>query len=72
MKRIALAHVAELRSKILELTAMCGTLEDLANACQGDQRPDCPILRDLALGAAGPGGGRGAMDPGAAAVELRP
>jgi MerR family copper efflux transcriptional regulator len=50
VKRIALAHVAELRSKIDELTAMCSTLEELAHACNGDQRPECPILRDLAAG----------------------
>jgi MerR family copper efflux transcriptional regulator len=50
VKRIALAQVAELHSRIDELTAMCATLEHLAHACHGDQRPDCPILRDLAAG----------------------
>ena len=50
VKRIALAHVAELRVKISEMTAMCSTLEELASACHGDQRPDCPILRDLESG----------------------
>jgi MerR family copper efflux transcriptional regulator len=50
VKRIALAHVAELRSKIDELTAMCSTLEELAHACNGDKRPECPILQDLAAG----------------------
>ncbi|HEY0934576.1 MAG TPA: Cu(I)-responsive transcriptional regulator [Trebonia sp.] len=50
VKRIALEHVAELRAKISELTAMCDTLNELANACHGDQRPDCPILRDLEAG----------------------
>ncbi|HQT79563.1 MAG TPA: Cu(I)-responsive transcriptional regulator [Rhodopila sp.] len=52
VKRIALAHVSELRIKIAELTAMCGTLEELAHACSGDQRPECPILRDLEAGGA--------------------
>ena len=47
VKRIALEHVAELRAKITELTGMCATLEELADTCHGDQRPDCPILRDL-------------------------
>ncbi len=47
VKRIAMAHVAELRTKIEALTAMCSTLEELASACRGDQRPECPILRDL-------------------------
>lgn len=50
VKRIALAHVSELRVKIAELTAMCVTLEELADACHGDQRPDCPILHDLEAG----------------------
>lgn len=50
MKRTALAHVSELRIKIAELTAMCATLEELADACHGDHRPECPILRDLEAG----------------------
>ena len=47
VKRLALAHVAELRLKIGELEAMAETLETLARCCQGDHRPDCPILSDL-------------------------
>ena len=47
VKRIAQAHLSELRTKIAELSAMCATLEELADACHGDQRPECPILRDL-------------------------
>lgn len=50
VKRIALAHVAELRRKIAEMSAMCATLEGLAEACHGDQRPECPILSDLEAG----------------------
>lgn len=50
VKRIALAHAAELRAQIADLTAMCATIEELARACHGDQRPDCPILRDLEAG----------------------
>ena len=60
VKRIALAHVSELRAKIAELTTMCATLEELAGACHGDQRPDCPILRDLEDG---PNPRRTAHDP---------
>jgi MerR family copper efflux transcriptional regulator len=55
VKRIATEHVAELRTKIAELTAMCDALDALAEACHGDQRPDCPILRDLERGAGGSG-----------------
>lgn len=48
VKRVALAHVAELEAKIAELQAMADTLKDLADACHGDDRPECPILKDLA------------------------
>jgi MerR family transcriptional regulator, copper efflux regulator len=51
VKRIATEHVTELRARIAELTAMCDALDALAEACHGDQRPDCPILRDLETGA---------------------
>jgi MerR family copper efflux transcriptional regulator len=47
VKRIALDHVAELKAKIAELEAMSETLQELADACHGDHRPDCPILHDL-------------------------
>ena len=47
VKRVATEHVAELRTKIAELTGMCETLEHLAAACHGDHRPECPILHDL-------------------------
>ncbi len=50
VKRIALDHVAELRTRIAELTAMCATLEELADACHGDHMPECPILLDLEAG----------------------
>lgn len=48
VKAIALEHVAELEAKIAEMRAMSDTLRELVNACHGDHRPDCPILRDLA------------------------
>ncbi len=47
VKRIALEHVDELEAKIAEMRAMADTLHELADACHGDDRPDCPILRDL-------------------------
>ncbi len=58
VKRVALDHVAELEAKIAELRAMSDTLKDLAQACHGDDRPDCPILRDLAHEEGPPGGAR--------------
>ena len=51
VKRVAQEHVTELDAKILELTAMRDTLQELADACHGDHRPDCPILHDLEGGA---------------------
>ena len=48
VKKIAAGHVAELQKKIAEMQAMVGTLSHLTHHCHGDQRPDCPILEDLA------------------------
>ncbi|MDR3534690.1 MAG: Cu(I)-responsive transcriptional regulator [Rhodopila sp.] len=48
VKAIALSQVAALEAKIAELTAMKDALAELARACHGDNRPDCPILSDLA------------------------
>jgi MerR family copper efflux transcriptional regulator len=48
VKAIAQSHVAELQQRIRELTEMRDTLSDLAEACSGDHRPDCPILHSLA------------------------
>lgn len=47
VKRIAQAHVADLERRIAEMTAMKDTLAQLVHCCQGDHRPDCPILEDL-------------------------
>ncbi|HEU4775049.1 MAG TPA: Cu(I)-responsive transcriptional regulator [Lysobacter sp.] len=48
VKQLALAHAAELAKKVEEMQAMQRTLEQLARRCQGGDRPDCPILDDLA------------------------
>ncbi|MCC2101550.1 MAG: Cu(I)-responsive transcriptional regulator, partial [Hyphomicrobiales bacterium] len=50
VKRLAEHHIAELEGKIAALQAMQRTLEQLACACHGDERPDCPILEDLSAG----------------------
>jgi MerR family gold-responsive transcriptional activator of gol and ges genes len=47
VKRIAKAHIAELRERITRLQGMASTLETLIDCCAGDHRPDCPILADL-------------------------
>lgn len=48
VKAIAQEHVAQLERRIRELTEMRDTLNELAHACSGDHRPDCPILHSLA------------------------
>ena len=53
VKSVALGHVGDLRRRIAELEAMARTLEHLAERCGGDERPDCPILNDLAGAAPG-------------------
>jgi hypothetical protein len=50
VKRLALAHVGEIEAKIAELSAMRDTVRELVAACDGDHRPDCPILHDLETG----------------------
>ena len=51
VKALALSHIAELNRKIGELSSLRDTLSELASSCHGDQRPDCPILKELASGA---------------------
>jgi len=48
VKVLAQQHLQELEQKIADLQAMHDTLAELANSCQGDERPDCPIINSLA------------------------
>jgi MerR family copper efflux transcriptional regulator len=48
VKRIAQKHVDELSQRIEAMQAMQRTLGALLKSCHGDDRPDCPILDDLA------------------------
>jgi MerR family transcriptional regulator, copper efflux regulator len=48
VKALAKQHVDELDAKIREMEAMKRSLQTLARHCHGDDRPDCPILDDLA------------------------
>ncbi|MBO22506.1 MAG: Cu(I)-responsive transcriptional regulator [Rhodospirillaceae bacterium] len=53
VKEIALNRVCDIDVKIGELQAMRATLVELAETCHGDDRPDCPIIDDLASRGAG-------------------
>lgn len=48
VRRIAEQHMTAIEEKIADLRAMHATLTTLVSACAGDDRPDCPILADLA------------------------
>ncbi|MCY1389913.1 HTH-type transcriptional regulator HmrR [compost metagenome] len=50
MKALARDHIEALNRKIAELAGLRDTLQELVDHCQGDHRPDCPILKDLASG----------------------
>jgi MerR family transcriptional regulator, copper efflux regulator len=57
VKALAESHIGEIERKIAELQAMKATLAELVRSCHGDERPDCPILDDLA----GEPGGNGSQ-----------
>ncbi|MEL6127921.1 MAG: Cu(I)-responsive transcriptional regulator [Pseudomonadota bacterium] len=48
VKDVAEHHLERIARKIEELEAMRVTLSTLVTQCHGDDRPDCPILDDLA------------------------
>lgn len=48
VKALASAHLQALDTRIEELLQMRATLATLADACHGDDRPQCPILERLA------------------------
>ena len=50
VKRIAAEHIEELTAKMRQLQEMVMTLQHLSAHCQGNDRPDCPILERLATG----------------------
>lgn len=47
VKTLALHRVGEINRKIAELKTLRDVLAHLADACAGDERPECPILDDL-------------------------
>ena len=48
VKRVAQKHADDLAQRIEAMQAMQRTLQHLIHCCHGDERPDCPILDDLA------------------------
>ncbi|MCR9089706.1 MAG: Cu(I)-responsive transcriptional regulator [Rhodobacteraceae bacterium] len=47
VKKVARDHLSRIAKKLEELEAMRETLQSLVKRCNGDDRPDCPILDDL-------------------------
>lgn len=47
VKKVAQGHLDRIEQKIADLIGMRDTLTHLVRSCAGDNRPDCPILRDL-------------------------
>lgn len=52
VKRLTEERIAAIDEKIRQLQGLRKTLSHLARCCQGGDRPDCPILEDLAHGTA--------------------
>ena len=50
VKRIAQSHLVQIDDKLAQLHEMRATLSRLVEACAGDHRPDCPILKGLEEG----------------------
>ena len=48
VKKIASKHLADIDARMAEMAAMRKTLQHLVHCCSGDERPDCPILDELA------------------------
>jgi hypothetical protein len=55
VKRLALAHAAELDGKARAIAEMSRALRHLADRCGGNDRPNCPILDELAESPQAPG-----------------
>lgn len=47
VREIAKEHLSQIETKIADLQSMADTLSVLVRDCAGDDRPDCPILKNL-------------------------
>jgi MerR family copper efflux transcriptional regulator len=50
VKALATEHINQLNQKISQLVSLRNSVQELLHHCHGDQRPDCPILQELAAG----------------------
>jgi len=48
VRRVAQKHAEELAQRIAQMQQMQRTLQHLIHCCHGDERPECPILDELA------------------------
>jgi MerR family transcriptional regulator, copper efflux regulator len=48
VKELVLERIAQIERKLLELASLRWALLDLAEHCQGNERPECPIIDELA------------------------
>ncbi|MBX2996695.1 MAG: Cu(I)-responsive transcriptional regulator [Bdellovibrionaceae bacterium] len=48
VKNLCKTHIENLEQKMRELQTMADSLRHLSRNCQGDNRPHCPILNNLA------------------------
>lgn len=48
VKTLALEKIEEIDRKVKELQSLKSTLKSLADHCHGDDRPECPIIDDIA------------------------
>ena len=64
VKALAEAQLQALEQKIVELQQMQQSLRRLVSQCHGDERPDCPILDELATEKSEKSGKKGCHDGG--------
>lgn len=48
VKALVNQHIGTLENKLAEIQSILQILKQLSSCCHGDDRPDCPILDDLA------------------------
>lgn len=72
VKAIALGHIGALERRARELNEMADALKRLASACEGNGRPDCPIIDGLGGAAPTRSGGPRPARPKAGEVAARP